>query len=100
MGKHSIKMDFKDLIIMPHITWTIESQGICLMDTRSGNSSYLAYPEAALWDLLMRGYAHPEILEMLSAITSVKKERTTVFIQDCITEWLETGYLKQVHNHG
>jgi hypothetical protein len=100
MDTTQLSSDFSGLSIMPYIHWSVESRGICLINTSSGNSKYFHYPQAALWNLFIRGYAYPQILEMLSAIASVDKDKTAILIMDTFNEWVENGFLIQDFNHG
>ncbi len=97
---YDIKTDLPGLVMMPFIKWSIESRGIFLINTVSKKSQFLDYPQAALWDLLSRGYPYDQIITMLSAILSKDKEGVKTIVQISIEEWLQNGFLLGGNNDG
>lgn len=68
-------------------------KGIVLINEKTGVVSLLGYPQAAVWDLLTRGYSYDRSVPMLTAITSLQADEIEALIAESLEKWLEDGFL-------
>jgi hypothetical protein len=79
----------------------VETCGITLIHRGTGTTRSLRYPEAALWDLLSRGYSYERTLSLLCAIASLAPEAAERLLLDSLAAWVEVGFLvREEDNHG
>jgi hypothetical protein len=78
----------------------VEDDGILLIDQRSGRSRRLHDSEAALWDLMSRGYSYVQIVAMISAIGSLPAKGAEQLVRSSLAAWLEEGFLERERPDG
>ena len=61
-----------------------------------GNVRNVDYPEAAIWDLLSRGYSFTQVATMMAHIASVDVERANAMIRDALEEWAASGFIESL----
>ena len=84
----------------PHTKWAVEMYGIFLINEKTGTSSSLGYPQAAIWDLLTRNYSYPEMLRLLCRITTLQTNEAEKLLAESLEKWINSGFLTMVSNHG
>ncbi|MCG8461148.1 MAG: hypothetical protein MI919_33095 [Holophagales bacterium] len=78
----------------PDIAWQAESDGIRLVAADRARMLELAYPEAALWDLISRGVAGQRAITMMMHIGGFPDEAAaSAFIARLVQEWQGLGLL-------
>jgi hypothetical protein len=82
-----------------HVGWSVEIDTIRLINRRSGAVCRLGYPEAAVWDLLSRGYAHEDLVRLLGVIASVDLSEAEQLVLRTVKDLAEKGFLTQSGNH-
>ncbi|WP_310600609.1 hypothetical protein [Desulfobulbus sp.] len=78
-----------------HIFWLVERQGIVLLDPRRNRQLHLAYPEAAVWDLLIRRWPAATMRAMLAVIAGIGEDEAGRLIAACLDRWRTEGWLKE-----
>jgi hypothetical protein len=74
--------------------WTVEPDGIALLNARQGRHLRLGYPEAAVWDLLARQKPEESLLPLLEAIAGLARPQAEELLASCLASWLEEGWLE------
>ncbi len=87
------------LTTLPGIRWTVDQSGIVLINENSGESCFAGYPEAALWDLMQRGYSFAKIVELFSSIIMENEAIAEEIAAVTFRRWIEQGFLSGV-DHG
>jgi hypothetical protein len=70
------------------------------MNQKTGVVRNLGYPQAAVWDLINRGYSYDQTIHMLCSIASMKPEETEQLLLESLDEWAESGFLIKEKAHG
>jgi len=79
----------------PGIRWLVEEYGVLVIDELARRSEALSYPEAAVWELLLRGHSLPETVRMFSHIAGVTDEQAQTSVERCIDRWRQAGWLTE-----
>ena len=74
----------------PGVAWTVERRGVLLL---GDGGRMLAYPEAAIWDLLVRGNTLDQVSGKLSAIAGVPAEAARRLTGEWVERWSGEGLL-------
>ena len=77
-----------------HISWAVEKEAILLIDHENNTSHCLDGHQAALWDLISRGYDFDQVILMMGAIGTMDKDASEQFISNTLDDLVKTGYLK------
>ncbi len=80
--------------IRVRVGWVVQSGGIDLVDVRGGHLATLRYPEAAVWDFLVKGYARERCATLLAGITGIDFSRALSAVEQCRSEWEARGYIE------
>jgi hypothetical protein len=67
---------------VPELRYLAEPGRTLLIDTRNGRVEHLEYPEAAIWDMVTRGYHHRRIATLLQTIAHVTAAHADQLIAD------------------
>lgn len=84
----------------PEVAWSVEARGISLIRHGSGQRLFLAYPEAALWDFIVRRVPHAQISRMYSALAQMPAPAAEPAMNRLLLEWVEGGWLREKEPHG
>jgi hypothetical protein len=79
----------------PGVAWTVEMDGIFLLNRSTGAVCQLDYPRAAIWDLVSRGYRTSRLIPVISAIASLGWEETDRLVMESLEDWTKAGFLKK-----
>ena len=79
-------------VVAPSVRWIVERRGLLLLN---GDQSCLnvCYPEAAIWDLMSRGYSFSVIMNMLVPITRLETPEIMRLFDEALNTWIAEGYL-------
>lgn len=77
----------------PHVKWSVEVWGVILLNEASGLVRSLEYPQAAIWDLINRGYSFEKTKRLVSAITSSGTEAAEELLLESLERWTAEGFL-------
>ena len=77
----------------PGIGWSVEIRNIILINKLTGSVCNLSYPEAAVWDLISRGYSFDKLVGMLSVISAKDSAEAKRFIVQTVDDLTEEGFL-------
>jgi hypothetical protein len=75
------------------VKWSVEVRGIVLLNEATGVVRSLEYPQAAIWDLITRGYSFEKTKRLVSAITSLGPEAARELIVASLERWTDDGFL-------
>ncbi len=84
----------------PQVTWAVDLAGITVIHSATGCVASLEYHEAALWDLLSRGYSYDRLIALVCAIASLEPQDAEQWVLTTTKEWTEAGLLVKVSDHG
>lgn len=79
--------------ISAHTQWVVERKGVVLIHALENRSTRLAYPEAAVWDLLTRDWTKREIISMLTVIAAVDQSDAETLLDGCLEQWADQDWL-------
>ena len=82
-----------DFRLAQHVSWAVETGGVRIFDGAAGAAVFLSYPQAAIWDLTVRGEAPDRIVEKLRWIAAVSAEESRTLVMGCLADWLCRHYL-------
>lgn len=74
--------------------WLVESRGVELFDAKSGKRESLPYPQAAIWDLLVRGYGVEAIGPMVELIGGIAPAQAAALVAGSLEDWIRGGWLE------
>jgi len=86
--------------VAPGVWWAVETDGIVLGGPGAGSARALAYPEAAVWDLLSRGYRMEKVASMMEGIASLPPAAAKRIVAACLRTWVGAGVLVEATAHG
>ena len=84
----------------PGVWWAVEADGIVLGGPGAQSARSVAYPEAAVWDLLSRGRRIDDVAVMIEAIASVSPASARHIVGGCLRTWIGAGLLAEVASDG
>ena len=90
----------KTYLCSPDIKWAVETFGIILVDQNTSTVCSLGYPEAAVWDLINRGFSYEKTVNMLRFIADIEIGEAENLLLGNINKWVEAGFLIKVKRHG
>jgi hypothetical protein len=73
--------------------WFVEEHGVLVIDELSRCSRLLSYPEAAVWDLLVRGFSARRAAMLLHGVFALSESAAEVLVTNCLREWSDAGWL-------
>ena len=77
------------------VRWSVGRVTVTLADG-TGKVRTLGYPEAAVWDLVSRGYRFPKVVSMMTHIASLDETATRALVCSTLEDWAESGFLERV----
>lgn len=77
----------------PGVVWAVEMDGITLLNPSTGAVCSLGYPQAAIWDLISRGYSTDRLLRVISALASLEPNETDRLVHESLEDWTKAGFL-------
>jgi uncharacterized protein len=80
--------------IAPELKWTVEMQGLLLVDGQ-GKNHWLSYPKAALWDLISRSQPAGKVCSIMAYVAALNPRATEELILESLEEWTGLGLLLQ-----
>lgn len=87
-------MNSTDYICAPGLQWSVESWGILLIIAERNVSRSFKYPEAAVWDLLTRGFDVAHMASMIYYIGGLPdKIAAAEYVSSRLRAWQEEGLL-------
>jgi len=84
----------------PDVAWVVETDAIVVVHGGTGAAYSLEYPEAAIWELLGRGYSYERVVSMLPTIASLSSSAAEQRVLHALDAWTEVGLLVGADGHG
>ena len=78
----------------PGMLWTVEPEGVAVGDSLRHEWVRLAYPEAAVWDLLARGRTKAETATLVRWIAALAPAEAEALVEQCLKCWQEEARLR------
>jgi hypothetical protein len=78
--------------VSPSVVWSVGRVNLTVSDGR-GAVRTLEYPEAAVWDLISRGYAFDAVVELTRHIACLDPAPAAAVVRSAIEQWLAAGLL-------
>ena len=75
------------------IRWVVNPTSLTLTD--GTHVHRLEYPDAAIWDLLTRGYAFKKIVSMMTHIASLDETAAESLVRARLSAWMATGLVER-----
>jgi len=85
--------------VSPAVRWVVEKRGLLLVGG-DGSHLRLGYPEAAIWDLLSRGYRTRTLVSSLAHIVGVDDSTAMKLLFDTARDLLAAGFLSSETSDG
>jgi hypothetical protein len=82
------------------VGWAVEPTGILVLDAAAGRSVFLGYPEAAAWDLIVRGNPPARVAAQLAHIASVAPAEAGRLTGELLARWCAEGLLEEGESGG
>lgn len=82
----------------PEVAWAVDIQGLTLIRKDTRERFALAYPRAAIWDLISRGVPRGRIERIVAVIARVSQARANELISLAIEDWRSLGLLVEDAN--
>ncbi len=82
----------------PDVSYTVESNGLILINARTGNKLVIDYPQAAVWDLIIKNYTPGMIVRMISNILLITRNQSKSIIRDTLESLYDKGFLLKSKN--
>ena len=73
--------------------WSVERASILVSDGRGGAQA-LAYPEAAVWDLVSRGYPFSRVVALMAHIAAVDSSAAETLVRSTMEQWAANGWVE------
>jgi hypothetical protein len=73
------------------VSWIVEHDGIRLLRIGAGCAELLGYPEAAIWDLAVRGAGESAMAPKIAAIAACSTDEARRIIARTLAAWRERG---------
>lgn len=77
----------------PDVRWVVERFAVVLTDGK-GTVRTLHYPEAAVWDLLSRGYAFDKVASMITHIAALDAPAADALVRVSVEDWAQGGFIE------
>ncbi len=84
----------------PGTKWVVETRGTALLRTDTGASAELGYPDAALWDFVVRNVEYPRMVAMIAALAHCDSASASAWIEGRFRQWTDDGWLEDGDVHG
>lgn len=78
----------------PAIVWVRDAGQILLVDREAEQSWSLHDAEAVIWDLLMVGYSHEKMIQMLSLTLSLSTDQADHTLSSVLRNWRDAGIVQ------
>jgi len=75
------------------VSWLVQGAGVLVIDEMARRSLMLAYPEAAVWELLLRGHDARHAGAMLRWIVGDSEQEAHSHVGRCVQEWSKAGLI-------
>lgn len=72
----------KNFKINPCISYCVDSADIKILNKTTHTCFTLPYPQAAIWDFIIKGYSLPRIVKLTSAIAHIDQSHAITLVQD------------------
>jgi hypothetical protein len=82
------------------MSWVVQAHGVRVSDELARRSETLDYPEAAIWELLLRGHSVREAGAALQWILEVPADQAQGLVARCVREWTGAGWLETKGGEG
>lgn len=73
--------------IQDAILCTVDTSGVSVINKETRHSTFISYPEAAVWLVMIEGHSHRKNIQLLSAILKKNLNETEDFLDCCLTNW-------------
>ena len=77
------------------ISWVVQNRGVQVIDEIARRSETLTYPQAAVWELILRGRDPAGAACMTQWIAGIAVEEAQALVARCIGEWTEAGWIQR-----
>jgi hypothetical protein len=82
----------------PDVSYIVESNSLILINARTGNKLVIDYPQAAVWDLIIKNYTFDMIVRMISNILLITGNQSKSLIVDTLEYLYDKGFLLKSEN--
>ena len=76
-----------------HVAWSVEPDGVLLVNTAGATARRLRYPEAAVWDWLSRGDSCAGATRKTAALAKLDPAAAERLVLEAVRSWVEAGFL-------
>jgi len=83
----------------PGVRWVVEDDGL-LLDDATGRIEKVGYPDAAIWDLMVRGTRHGKLVELMTHVAGLDAAAASRLVTERLERWAERGVLQRPRGEG
>lgn len=84
MHTHAENMTYR---VAPGLSWVVENGGVQIVDEVARQSERVGYPEAVVWELLVRGHNERQAGDRLRWILGVGADEAHAMVRRCRDGW-------------
>lgn len=70
-----------------YISFAIEKNGVMVLNKNTFNTGFIAYPEAAIFLIIIRNYDKNKTCQMISSIINLEQSECNSYIIQCLNKW-------------
>lgn len=78
--------------VAPGVEWSVEKYGL-LLRLPCGQFEQIGYPEAAIWDLLVRNYSSEKVIELAAHIAGLDLDAARDLVHASVDAWTARALL-------
>jgi len=80
--------------IHTEVCYTIDTGGVSVLNNKTKKTTFISYPEAAVWLVLNHKYTQDKSLSILGAILDDIEEDSLIYVNSCIRKWQNLDLIK------
>jgi hypothetical protein len=82
--------------VVDGVSWTVERTAVTVFAPHLDRALRLDYPEAAIWDLAVRGQPVARIAVKLEWISGLDAAQARSFVAAAVGRWLASGLMTEI----
>jgi len=86
---------FASYALSRHTRWAVEENFIYMINTATGKSLHLSYPEAAFFDLFSRNYRFDQVVAMVARVDTLTLADTYSLGIELLEKWTRLGFFEK-----
>ena len=80
--------------VAPSVRWSVGRTNLTVADGR-GSVCTFDYPDAAVWDLLTRGYRYDDVVRLTAYIGALSAAEAAAVVRRALERWRDAGLIEE-----